>query len=66
MIGAAAKMGSEHACGIIGGANESGRHGFDMNPQEATRWYRKMSTCYYRDAAAVIRKNAAAWLREHP
>ena len=66
MIGAAATMGSEHACGIIGGANESGRHGFAMNPQEATRWYRKMSTCYYRDAAAVIRENAAAWLREHP
>ena len=66
MIGAAATMGSEHACGIIGGANESGRHGFDMNPQEATRWYREMSKCRYRDAAAAIRENAAAWLREHP
>ena len=66
MICEAATMGSEHACFILGVVNESGRHGFDMNPQEATRWYRKMSTCYYRDSVAPSRENAAAWLREHP
>ena len=66
MIGAAAWMGSEHSCGILGRANAEGCHGFDKNPQEATRWYREMQKCARRDSGEKIRAKAAAWLREHP
>ena len=66
MIGWAAAMGVEHACFTLGRLNQRGHYGLDKNPQEATRWYREMSKCRYRDATAAIRENAAAWLREHP
>jgi hypothetical protein len=66
MIGVAAGMGSEHACQILGRANAEGRHGFDKNPQEATRWYREMQTCKCRDSNEPGRRRADAWLREHP
>ena len=66
MMGAAATMGSEHACGILGLANETGLHGVDKNPQEATRWYREMQKCDRRDSVEVIREKAATWLSEHP
>ena len=66
MMGAAATMGSEHACGILGLANEAGLHGVDKNPQEATRWYREMQKCDRRDSVEVIREKAATWLSEHP
>ena len=66
MMGAAATMGSEHACGILGLANEAGLHGVDKSPQEATRWYREMQKCDRRDSVEVIREKAAAWLSEHP
>merc|ERR1712129_295324 len=66
MLGLAAGMGSEHACAILGRTNAKGRHGFDKNPQEATRWYREMQKCASRDSSEETREKAAAWLREHP
>ena len=59
-------MGSEHACAILGLANAEGRHGFDKNPQEATRWYREMQQCGIPKSHEEYREKAAAWLREHP
>ena len=72
MIGMAAAIGSEVACYILGRSNEKGRFGLDMDPQEATRYYRKMQKCHgparasNTDRAEEHRQNAAAWLREHP
>jgi TPR repeat protein len=66
MLGAAATLGSEHACGLLGWANAEGYWGFDKDPQEATRWYREMQKCDRRDAVEENRERAAAWLREHP
>ena len=66
MLGMAAAMGSEHACGCLARANADGHYGFDKNPQEATRWYREMQKCDCRDSIEKTRKEAAAWLREHP
>ena len=66
MIGAAATLGSEHACGFLGEANAQGCYGLDKNPQEATRWYREMQTSACRDSVEDIREEAAVWLREHP
>ena len=66
MLGAAATMGSEHACGLLGRANAEGHYGLDKNPQEATRWYREMQKCKSRDSVEVEREKAAAWLRDHP
>ena len=66
MLGAAATLGSEHACGMLGWANAAGCWGLDEDPQEATRWYREMQKCDCRDAVETTRERAAAWLREHP
>ncbi len=66
MLGEAAGLGSEHACGLLGNANAEGRHGFDQDPQEATRWYREMEKCGIRNGSEAGRERAAAWLREHP
>ena len=66
MLGMAAVLGSELACGILGHANEHGRNGIDKNPQEATRWYREMEKCDCRNSNDWFREKAAAWLREHP
>ena len=66
MVTMAAERGSEHACGVLARANAEGRHGFDRDPQEATRWYREMQKCSTRNAAGELREKAAAWLREHP
>ena len=66
MLGGAALLGSEHACGLLGQANAEGLDGFEKNPQEATRWYREMLKCDGRDSSENIRKQAAAWLQEHP
>ena len=66
MVTMAAALGSEHACGKLGRANAEGRHGFDKDEQEATRWYREMQKCGIRDASELMRERAAAWLREHP
>jgi len=66
MLSAAATLGSEHACGLLGRANAEGLWGFDKDPQEATRWYREMPKCACRDSVEEVREQAAAWLREHP
>ena len=66
MLGAAAALGSEHACAILGRANVEARYGLDKNPQEATRWYREMQKCDTRNSVKEDRERAAAWLRDHP
>ena len=66
MLGVAAGMGSEHACGFLGEANAQGRFGLDTNPQEATRWYREMQECACRDSDEEHREEAAVWLRGYP
>ena len=66
MLGEAAGKGSEHACGILGEANEKGCWGLDKNPQDATRWYREMQKCHLPDSTDGTREKAAAWLRDHP
>ena len=66
MLGIAAGMGSECACGLLGRANAEGLWGLDKDPQEATRWYREMQKCACRAANDENREQAAAWLREHP
>ena len=65
MLGEAAGMGSDVACGVLGMANSDGKYGFDKDPQEASRWYREMQKCSTRDAAGELREKAAAWLRQH-
>jgi|SaaInlV_125m_DNA_1040241.scaffolds.fasta_scaffold01526_2 uncharacterized protein len=62
IIGVAAGMGSEQACGILGHANEEGKYGFDKNQEEALRWYREMQMCVARDACEKMRFRAAACL----
>ena len=66
MLGAAATLGSEHACALLGEANAEGHSGFDKDPQEATRWYREMQKCDRIRTTEEYREQAAAWLREHP
>ena len=66
MLGEAAGLGSDGACGVLGMANSDGKYGFDKDPQEASRWYREMQKCSTRNAAGNLREKAAAWLREHP
>ena len=66
MITIAATLGSEHACSVLGWANECGHHGFDKNEEEATRWYKEMQKCVCRDSVDVYRERAMKWLREHP
>ena len=66
MLGWAAALGSEHACGLLGQLNAEGRYGYDKDPQEATRLYREMHKCDQRNSNEEVRENAAAWLREHP
>ena len=65
MLGLAAALGSEHACGILALANAEGCHGFEQNPEEATRWYREMRKCSCDDSVDMLRAKAAAWLRAH-
>jgi len=66
MLGAAAALGSEHACAVLGWANAEGCFGLEKNPQEATRWYREMQTCDSCHTSEAYHEKAAAWLREHP
>ena len=66
MLGIAAGMGSECACGLLGRANAEGLWGLDKDPQEATRWYREMQKCDRRDSVEALREWGAAWLRVHP
>ena len=66
MMGVAAGMGSQAACGVLGWANAEGEYGFDKDPQEATRWYREMQKCSANNSCEWLSEHAAAWLREHP
>ena len=66
MVTIAATLGSEHACSVLGWANECGNHGFDKNPEETTKWYKEMQKCVCRDSVDVYRERATNWLREHP
>eukprot|EP00964_Phaeocystis_antarctica_P036366 scaffold20768_cov60-Phaeocystis_antarctica.AAC.1 len=66
LIGMAAALGSEHACGLLGWSNARGHNGFEKNPQEATRWYREMQKCTGGGSTDGTRKQATEWLREHP
>ena len=66
MITIAATLGSEHACSVLGWANECGHHGFDKDPDEATRWYKEMQKCACKDSVEPYRERAAKWLSEHP
>ena len=66
MLGAAAALGSEHACGVLGLVNADGGFGLEKNPQEATRWYREMQKCDSLKTTDAYRERAAAWLRDHP
>ena len=66
MLGAAAALGSEHACSLLGEANADGSDGFEQNPKEASRWYREMQKCDSCHTSEAYREKAAAWLREHP
>lgn len=66
MITIAATLGSEHACSVLGWANECGHHGFDKDPEEATKWYKEMQKCACRDSVDVYRERATNWLLDHP
>jgi TPR repeat protein len=66
MITLAATLGSEHACSVLGWANECGHHGFDKNEEEATRWYKEMGKCACLDSVDVYRERARKWLELHP
>lgn len=66
MITIAATLGSEHACSVLGWANECGHHGFNKDPEGATLWYKKMQKAPCRDSVDAYRERAAKWLREHP
>jgi len=66
MVTIAATLGSEHACSVLGWANECGHHGFDKNTEQATYWYREMQKCACLDSVDVYRTRASNWLREHP
>ena len=66
MLGAAAALGSEHACAILGLANAEARYGLEQNLQEAKRWYREVQKCGPRDSNDRLCEKAAAWLRDHP
>jgi TPR repeat protein len=66
MISRAAALGSEHACSVLGWANECGHHGFDKNPSETTHWYKQMQRCACKDSVDVYRERARLWLRDHP
>jgi TPR repeat protein len=66
MVTIAATLGSEHACSVLAWANECGHHGFDKNPEEATRWYKEMLKAPCRDSVTPYRERATNWLREHP
>lgn len=66
MIARAATLGSEHACSVLGWANECGHHGFDKNADEATVWYKWMQEAPCKDSVDLYRERATKWLRDHP
>ena len=64
MLAQAAAAGSEHTCFVLGSAHKHGRHGADKDEAEATRWFRKMQGCQFKDSREASRNSAAEWLRE--
>ena len=66
MITIAATLGSEHACSVLGWANECGHHGFNQDSDEATKWYKRMQVALCKDSVDVYRERARKWLRDHP
>lgn len=61
-----ATLGSEHARGILGWANECGDYGFDVDLEEAKSWYKKMETAECKDSADECRERAHKFLEENP
>jgi TPR repeat protein len=66
MITRAATLGSEHACAVLGWANECGHHGLDQDSGDATEWYKKMQAASCKDSVDPYRERARDWLRDHP
>lgn len=66
MLMFAAMLGSEHACSVLGYANENGYYGFEKDASEASRWYKEMKQCKYLDSVEPYRIRAARWLSAHP
>jgi TPR repeat protein len=66
MVTIAALLGSEHACSVLGWANECGHHGFNKDPEEATKWYKEMQKAPCRDSVDAYRTRATEWLLKHP
>ena len=66
MLMFAAMLGSEHACSVLGYANENGYYGFEKDASEASRWYKGMKQCKYLDSVEPYRIRAARWLSAHP
>ena len=61
-----ATLGSEHARGILGFANECGDYGFDVDLEEAKSWYKKMETAESKDCTVECRERAHKFLEENP
>ena len=55
-LGIAAQMGSEAACGILAEAYETGTVGFDVDWDQAAKFYRKMDKCVHKDAKPIHRE----------
>lgn len=66
MVTIAAMLGSEHACSVLAWASECGHHGFNKDPEEATKWYKEMQKAPCRDSTDVYRDRATKWLLAHP
>ena len=62
----AATLGSEHACGALGWANQCGHYGFDVNFDEAKKWYKEMDKINWKDTSPMCRDRAAKFLAENP
>ncbi len=65
MMARAAMLGSEHACLVLGWANECGHHGFDKNAEDATYWYRRSQLQPCKDSVSEYRMRAKAWIDAH-
>ena len=61
-----ATLGSEHACAILGWANERGDYFFDVDLEEAKSWYKKMETAEFKDSVVQCRERAHKFLEENP
>ena len=69
MLGQAAALGCAHACYCLGVGHRRGWGGFDKDPAEVTRWFKKAHGCAdYQTGGTVqsAREEVTAWLRDHP